>query len=154
MNIFVLDNNHVTSSEYHVDRHIVKMPLETAQMLCTAISTDGIDTPYKPTHKKHPCNLWLLESLDNFYWLCDLGIALCKEYTFRYGKTHKCEAIIQWCRNNPPKIASIGITKQPLAMPEECKISESVIDSYRNYYNKEKKHLHSWKNRKTPFWII
>jgi hypothetical protein len=152
MNIFVLDEDHTRSSEYHVNSHIIKMPLESAQMLCTCVSHFGLETPYKPTHKKHPCNLWLLESLDNFYWLCDLGIALCKEYTFRYGKRHKCQDVIEWCRNNPPKLESKGLTKQPLAMPEECK-KDSVISSYRNYYNTDKKHLHSWKNRNKPFWI-
>ena len=94
-----------------------------------------------------------LESLNNYYWLCDLGIAICKEYTFRYGKKHKCEDVIEWCRNNPPALPIIGLTKQPLAMPDDCKISNNPILSYRNYYIKEKKHLHSWKNRTTPYWI-
>ena len=153
MNIFILDTDHSTSALYYVDKHVVKMPLETAQMLCTALSTTGIVTPYKATHKNHPCNLWIKESLSNYYWLCDLGIAICKEYTFRYGKKHKCEEVIEWCKNNPPSLPNIGLTKQPLAMPDDCKILNNPILSYRNYYIKEKKHLHSWKNRTTPYWI-
>ena len=153
MNIFILDTEHTKSALYYVDKHVVKMPLETAQMLCTAIANNGIQTPYKPTHKNHPCTLWLNESLDNFYWLCDLGIAICKEYTFRYNKIHKCEAVIEWCRKNPPTTSALGLTKQALAMPDSCKISEDVVLCYRNYYIKEKGHLHSWKNRQKPEWI-
>lgn len=153
MNIFILDKEHTKSALYYVDKHVVKMPLETAQMLCTIIANKGKETPYKATHKNHPCNLWLNESLDNFYWLCDLGIAICKEYTFRYNKVHKSEAVIDWCRKNPPNIIALGLTKQALAMPKECKVSEDVVICYRNYYIKEKAHLHFWKNRKTPYWI-
>lgn len=153
MNIFVLDPDVKKASEYHCNKHIVKMPLETAQMLCTAHSFFGTEiTPYKPTHKNHPCNLWLVESIDNYRWLVDLGLELCREYSFRYGKTHKCEEIILWCKNNEPQISSKGITRFALAMPEEFK-TDCAIESYRNYYRYAKTHLHDWKNRTKPEWI-
>jgi hypothetical protein len=153
MNIFVLDTDVKKASEYHCDKHIVKMPLETAQMLCTAHSFCGLEiTPYKPTHKNHPCNLWLIESIDNYRWLVELGLELCNEYSFRYGKTHKCQQVIQWCKDNEPKIESKGITMFALAMPDEYK-DENPITSYRNYYIHAKKHLHTWKNRNKPQWL-
>ena len=153
MNIFVLDSDPIKASVYHTDKHIVKMPLETAQMLCTAIYLDGSDSIYKPTHKKHPCNLWLMQSLDNYFWLCQLGFALCEEYSYRYKKTHACEKVIRECYKNFPNIESIGITPHALAMPNECKISDDAVICYREYYNVCKQHLFSWKERETPFFI-
>ena len=40
MNLFFLDNDLDKCAEYHVDKHIVKMPLEAAQLLCTAMWVD------------------------------------------------------------------------------------------------------------------
>lgn len=153
MNIFCLDNDVSIASKYHVDKHVVKMPLETAQMLCTANWYCGVNAQYKPTHIKHPCNLWLLESLDNYIWLCRLGIELCKEYTFRYKKIHACEKVIYHCYVNFPDLPSLGITKHALAMPNDCKISSDPIICYQKYYNDYKKHLFSWTNREKPKFI-
>ena len=153
MNIFVLHTNPAIASVLHVDKHVVKMPLETAQMLCTAIWQKGGEAPYKPTHRNHPCNIWLMQSIENYNWLTELGLELCKEYTFRYGKTHKCEAIINWCIENKPSLPSVPMTAPALAMPEECKVEGDPVLSYRNYYIKDKTHLHSWKSRNVPEWI-
>jgi len=153
MNIFALDKDVSVASQYHVDRHIVKMPLETAQMLCTASWFCGIEAPYKPTHQKHPCNLWVLKSLDNYIWLCRLGIELCKEYKYRYNKTHACEKVIYNCYVNFPDLPLLGITKHALAMPEDCKISTDPVLCYRKYYNEYKKHLFSWTKREKPDFI-
>lgn len=154
MNIFVLDQDTKKSSQYHVDKHVVKMPLETAQMLCTAhyLAYNNLEAPYKPTHYAHPCNLWLIESLDNYKWLCELGLNLCHEYTYRYGKIHKCQNVIEWCMNNEPNLISIGLTKFALAMPNECK-KDCAIESYRTYYRENKIHLHNWKKRVKPEWL-
>ena len=70
------------------------MCLETAQMLCTAINELGGTTPYKSTHVNHPCNVWIRKRQANWEWLFKHGLALCAEYTKRYGKVHKCEQII------------------------------------------------------------
>jgi hypothetical protein len=153
MNIFALDINQKIASQYHVDKHIVKMPLETAQMLCTASWKCGLKVPYKPTHQRHPCNLWLLESINNYIWLCELGLELCKEYTYRYGKIHKCEDVIANCYINYPDLPFIGLTEHALAMPDDCKISYDPILCYQEYYNKYKQHLFSWTNREKPKFI-
>ena len=42
MNLFYLDEDLDKCAEYHVDKHIVKMPLEAAQLLCTAIWVDEV----------------------------------------------------------------------------------------------------------------
>lgn len=76
MNIFVLDDDIEKCAEYHTDKHVVKMILESAQMLCTAVWSMGVEAPYKDTHKNHGCNVWVRKSLSNWLWLRDLTTAL------------------------------------------------------------------------------
>ena len=157
MNIFILDKNKRKSAQYHVDKHIVKMPLETAQLLCTARhyfneSPDSI--PYRNTHTNHPCSVWVRQTRSNYIWLCLMGIELCAEYTYRYNKRHKCQDVINDCIDNIPSgMQSGNITTFVQAMDDQYKTDDPVL-SYRNYYNQAKSHLHSWKNRPTPKWII
>lgn len=153
MNIFILHKNPVIASKFHVDKHIVKMPLETAQMLCTAHWKLGSVAPYKEAYKNHPCNVWIVQSIENYNWLCKLGIELCKEYTFRYGKVHKCQAIIEWCINNKPKLPNVSMTMFALAMPDEFKTKSNAVKSYRMYYCKNKSHIHKWSKRNVPKFI-
>jgi hypothetical protein len=84
MNIFYLDTNIQLCSEYHCDKHVVKMILEYAQILCTVLHESGESAPYRPTHKNHPCVLWAGESIENWKWLRDLANALNTEYKFRF----------------------------------------------------------------------
>ena len=156
MNIFFLDKDIKKCAEYHCDKHVVKMILETAQLLCGAHHMTGQVTdqvPYKLSHKNHPCSIWVRESLTNYLVLCELGLELCKEYTYRYGKRHKSELIIEWCILNKPKIVDKGFTNPPMAMPNEYK-SDSVIESYRNYYIGAKSKFATWKNREVPYWFM
>jgi hypothetical protein len=167
MNIFVLDSDLNKLSEYHADKHVVKMITEHNQMLCTAhhiLNSKYISTlpkedrlkngfvPYSKTHSNHPCSIWVRESLDNYVWLCEATIKLCNEYSYRYGKTHKGEEVVKFLINNVPDIKSKGLTRFALAMPDDVK-TDDVILSYRNYYKKYKKHLFFWKKRKIPEWI-
>lgn len=154
MNIFVLDLDVKKCAEYHSNSHIVKMVLETAQLLCGVHHMTGGDAPYKLSHKNHPCSIWVRECIENYIWLCDLGIELSKEYTHRYGKRHKSQDIIEWCLIHKPNIKEIGdITPFALAMPDDCKIGNAV-ESYREYYMKYKKDFSKWTNRDTPNWFI
>ena len=151
MNIFVLDLDPKLASQYHNDRHVVKMILETAQILCTTHHNLGNhDVPYRSTHKNHPCTAWTRKSFDNYKWLEKLGLCLCEEYTFRYEKIHKSQEIIE---NLPdPDLDQFGLTEFALAMPEEYQIPNDPVTSYRLYYKRGKSHLASWKKRGKPFW--
>jgi hypothetical protein len=84
-------------------------------------------------------------------YLCELGLELCKEYTYRYGKRHKSQDVIEWCLTNKPNIEDKGFTEPAKAMPEQYKV-KSVVESYRNYYRGEKSGFAKWKNRKVPSW--
>lgn len=152
MNIFFLDFDTKKCAQYHCDKHVVKMILETAQLLCGSHWINGNEAPYKLSHKNHPCSIWVRESLSNYLYLCDLGLELCKEYTYRYGKRHKSQDVIEWCIINKPNIQDISFTEPPKAMPDEYKVI-SVIESYRNYYIGEKKGFAKWKNRDIPEWF-
>ena len=153
MNIFFLDFDTKKCAQYHCDKHVVKMILETAQLLCGAHWVIGNEAPYKLSHKNHPCAIWTRTSLSNYIYLCDLGLELCKEYTYRYGKRHKSQDVIEWCLINKPNIHDVDFTSPPLAMGDEFKIENNVIESYRNYYREGKKLIVSWKNRVIPSWF-
>ena len=92
MNIFVLDKDPYVAAQMMCDKHVVKMILEGCQMLSTVHSLDVIQdnkpTLYKPCFHNHPCTIWAGKSMGNFIWLCELGIELCKEYSYRYEKDH------------------------------------------------------------------
>jgi len=152
MNIFVLDQDVNKCAKDHCDKHCVKMILETAQLLCGVHWSTGGEAPYLLSHKNHPCAIWARESYSNYVWLCDLGMALCNEYTTRYGKTHKSKNILEWCVLNKPNIPDIGFTQQPKAMPDEYKVDD-VVESYRNYYREGKKDILSWKDGYKPEWL-
>jgi hypothetical protein len=153
MNIFFLDFDTKKCAQYHCDKHVVKMILETAQLLCGTHWVIGNEAPYKLSHKNHPCAIWTRTSLSNYLYLCDLGLELCKEYTYRYGKRHKSQDVIEWCLINKPNIHDVDFTSPPLAMGDEFKIGNDVIESYRNYYREGKKLIVSWKNRVIPSWF-
>lgn len=157
MNIFYLDHNKKKAAESHLDKHIVKMPLETSQIICTACHLNDIplDIPYKPTHKSHPCVQWAAESSANLRWLIDFGEELCREYTHRYEKVHACEEkVIRWAQNEMiwQYLEDGDIrTDPPLAMPDEYK-TEDTVESYRLYYVMEKDDIAEWTNRNSPEW--
>jgi hypothetical protein len=151
MNIFFLDKDVELCAKYHCDKHIVKMTLESAQLLCSVHWILGNEAPYKLAHKNHPCSIWARGSLSNYIYLCNLGLELCKEYKYRYGRIHSSEKVIEWCLNNVPEIKDIGFTKPPLAMPDKYKCHDT-IKSYRDYYINEKTFA-KWKFRNVPYWF-
>ena len=152
MNIFALNSDPILAAQNHVDKHIVKMPLEASQILCTVVRGLGGEARYKPTHKNHPCTLWAGECSGNYEWLVQLGLALCDEYTYRYGREHACEEVIRELALPPHGLRIAPRGTFALAMPDRYK-QDSAVESYRSYYRGEKQHLHSWKNRQPPAWL-
>jgi hypothetical protein len=157
MNIFVLDNDPIECAKLHCDKHVVKMILETAQLLCTAIHTytnGELVPPYKPTHKNHPCTVWVRESIENFMWTADLGVQLALEYEHRYGKQHKSAGVISWCLMNCPRFPHVPMTDHVLCMPDECKQDGLAIQSYINYYILKAQTMDMrYTNRERPDWL-
>ena len=161
MNIFFLHFDPKTCAQMHVNKHVVKMILESVQLLCSAhhLHPNGKELKLmKLTHKNHPSSIWTRESLSNYKWLVELTKELCKEYTYRYGKVHKCETeYLQILEENNPDILDIGFTMPRQAIPETYKIESEKIDdaieAYRQYYFFEKNSMLDWKNRDIPEWI-
>lgn len=150
MNIFACDTDPIKAASCLPDKLIVKMPLETAQILCTVLSQKGFDNlPYKPTHKNHPVMKWCHLSEGNIQWLIEHGRALCKEYTYRYGKTHKCQSVIE----QAAKLCEVGLPRTNFVqcMPDKYK-SEDPVQAYRSYMIIEKSYYAKWKNGNKPDW--
>jgi hypothetical protein len=157
MNIFVLDQNPMLAARFHCDKHVVKMILESAQMLCTAINeTLGTPiTPYKSTHKNHPCTKWVSASRHNALWLYTLMECLGEEYTHRYGKQHLTIEKMRTARIK--ELANLILPDTPLtefaqAMPDYCKTQTDAVSAYRSYYLNEKRDLLRYTKRDLPYW--
>jgi hypothetical protein len=155
LNIFYLDNNIEKCAQSHTDTHVIKMVLESVQILCTALFVNGIDAPYKPTHKKHPCVLWASESLSNYLWLRELAVELNKEYRYRWNKKNDHRSYTIMTSLKVPKycMQSSGITRRPQVMPEVYRLIDNPLLAYRKYYSIEKKSLHTYTKREKPIWI-
>jgi len=154
MNIFVLDYNPVTAAKLHNNKHVVKMILESAQMLCTIHDKLGDTTPYRPTHSNHPCTLWAGESKQNYQWLTTLASSLNDEFMYRFGhdEPHKSWEAIDGLPDIGDRLPDIGLTPFALAMPDYCKVGDTV-ESYRNYYIAEKLNIAQYTLRKVPEWL-
>lgn len=151
MNIFVLDKSPVAAAKMHCDKHLVKMILETAQLLSTALRYHGVNYGYKATHQNHPCAIWTRKSRGNFLWLNMLGRNLLEEYKYRYGKEHKstpiiAEAPIFYIPDGPQ-------TPFAQAMPDEFKVERDAVQAYRNYYIGAKANMLVYTKREPPEWL-
>jgi len=153
MNIFVLHEDPQSAAEMACDKHVVKMILETAQMMCTVVATYGHHTPYRPTHARHPCTIWAGQSRANWNWLTEHGRALCAEYTKRYGKVHKSQSVIEWCALTHTELPDVPQTPFAQAMPEQYK-NECAVTAYRAYYMGEKAPIATWKTQAPNWWRV
>ena len=148
MNIFILDYDPKLAASYLCDKHIVKMCLETAQILSTI--NGG---PYKSTHQNHPCTLWAAKSRGNYNWLVKHGLGIAEEYTKRFKKEHKSEDVIHALAEPLIPFSEEEMTPFALAMPENCKNEDPVI-AYRIYYTHKSESIDmKWTNSETPHWL-
>lgn len=178
MNIFYVDESPIEAAQALVDKHVVKMILESAQLLSTAhrlldgeeiegrsktgrkarrwiLSDAREDVLYQATHINHPSAVWCRESIENYNWLVDHFYELGFEYTYRYGKIHKCfQGDFAYMLQSPPKnLKEYYWTTMPSCMAPEYIISETPLTNYRNYYRMGKSNLHKWTRREKPEWI-
>ena len=178
MNIFFVDKNPIIAAQsLHLD-HVVKMIVESAQLLSTAhrvldgeektiiqnnrrlkrwiLNDEREEILYKSTMINHPCNIWVRESDRNYIWLFRHLKALSEEYTFRFDKIHKTTNLFSHLQILPNNIPKRKITKPYLAMPEIYHNSD-IIQAYRTYYNNEKlfpkNRKASWGKRNIPDWV-
>ena len=153
MNIFVTDPNPAISAHSLDDKRVIKMILESAQMLSTAMTTTNIGgAPYKATHVNHPCSIWARQSKQNCEWLLIHLASLCTEYTARYNKIHKTAQYISLFALNVKWFPDTGLTPFANCTPHK---NMETIDAYRRTM-KEKwaadKRTPTWKNTVGPSW--
>mgnify|MGYP005996525061 FL=1 len=180
MNIFALSKDPVESAQEMINKHITKMPTETCQML----HTNGLFNEYverygkepslrqlknyheeiestlmKPAMLNHPSTIWARQSIHNTMWLFEHGIALCKEFEFRYGKEHgsysrMLQTPMEYDADStlatPVSIAMADVYRIDNEYSEHC--WEYVIDSYRHYYLEGKWKFADWRNERMPNW--
>lgn len=182
MNIFYVDSSPSEAAKSLANRHVVKMILESAQMLCTAHrvldGTRQVDTStgrkrtrfvfpsresdnsrlYHATHVNHPCNVWVRSNVEHYNWLYHHFHALCTEYTKRYGKVHKSEELLLSRLKTPPEQIEMDAEscERPYqAMPDNYKHS-CPVTAYQQYYIYDKiieRGITGWKNRRIPVWV-
>lgn len=169
-----------------LDKHIVKMPTETCQMLHTNelffafVKLYGYEPSLKelkqfhtdmrpkkkahgllmkPAMLNHPSTIWARQSRHNTKWLYEHGVALCEEYTYRYGKTHGTEKRIRQLEDEMRDAFSNKASPVSIAMDDRYRIEntfnddwEFVIQSYRHYYLEGKWRFAEWKKERMPEW--
>ena len=147
---------------------VVKMTLETTQLLCTALNVLSEDkvTPYKSAHVNHPCSKWARASSANWKQLYYHALCLCSEYTRRFGKTHKCDDVLskifrKFLENK--HLFELDVpTDLPLCMPDEYKDQNDIVGSYRRFWCSKpnivypEQKIPSWfkQQRQLPYKII
>jgi len=158
MNIFFVDRDPIIAAQMMCDKHVVKMILESAQMLSTAHRVlDGDEHAnnagmYKMAHKNHPSTIWVRANSENYDWLQQHMEALMTEYTYRYGKHHATERLIYSLWEHPKNITNGDFTDPPMCMPDHCK-DEDTVSAYHKYYIMEKSNFATWKRRDKPEWF-
>jgi len=172
MNIFYIDESPRKCAEGMVDKHVIKMPLETAQLLSTAhrvldgceymggsakkavkrwLLDDARETYlYHATHVNHPCSKWVRESTENYKWLFTHFIHLQSEFYIRRSKIHKTMELVKVLKYMPRNLKEGPFTPPPNAMDKQYIISDNVVENYRNYYRLGKAHLHKWSAKAYP----
>lgn len=154
MNIFYLSKDYQKSAELMCDKHVVKMILESAQMLCTAhhINTTihDVNSLYKIVHKNHPSTIWARNTKEQYLWLYKHFCSLCDEYTFRYGKRHATDLKLREKLSILPlSFPETGFTPPPKCMPDIYK-EGTTIRAYRKYYKFAKSHFAKYTKRPVP----
>lgn len=176
MNIFAISNDPIEAAKWMVDKHVTKMTVESAQLLSTAhrvidgkmyldktktgrqvkrwkLDDERESVLYAATHISHPSAVWARASNNNYNWLYVHFCGLLAEYTYRYGKIHKCQSMVPWLMMPPQNIIVGYLTPVTPAMPDEYKVPNDSVASYRNYYRGAKQKMHKWTKRETPEWI-
>lgn len=153
MNIFVVDKDPVIAARMLCDKHVGKMLVEAAQLLCTKYPAGT--APYRRTHMQHPCAVWVRQARDNYLWLITHALALNDEYMYRWRKAtpHKSCAVVAWCQRYLWQLTWEQPAQTPftLAMPTQYHRKDPVA-AYRAYYCGEKAAIATWTRRTPPTW--
>lgn len=157
MNIFVTSVDPVACAKHLDDKRVVKMVLESAQLLSNALHLHGVsEAPYKLTHKGHPCTKWAAEKRSHYMWLFDHFVALCDEYTYRYKKIHKCEQFFDVFMSHEKSIPDGG--RLTSFQNSSGFVGGHVCECYKlcmiKKWTQTDKRPAKWTNRQIPYWAL
>ena len=178
MNIFYLHEDPIQNAKWHIDKHIVKMPIEYAQLMSTAhryldgefyygktangrkiqrwrMNSNLEHVLYKASHVKHPSGIWVRHSKQNYMWLYEMWTELNTEFMYRYNKDvpHESYRKLNDALKEPPNnMYDLGFCEPYQAMFDDVKNPNSSIRAYHDYYIKYKQHLAKWTKRGMPYW--
>lgn len=159
MNIFYLHDDPKACAMAHANKHVIKMIIEYAQLLCTAhhlgdavLTTDERERLYRLTHQNHPCAVWVRGASSHYDWLYRLFVALCDEYTHRYGRVHLTDSKLRHVLNQCPITTDLPFVSPPQVMPSEYQKADT-IEAYRAYYRHGKAEILAYQHRLPPDWL-
>ena len=173
MNVFFVDRDPYLAASMLCDKHVIKMILESAQLLSTThrlldgtsvksgkrvkyvLSEPEESNIYKMTHENHPCAVWVRQSHQHYDWLYEHAIGLCDEYSRRYFcRTHKTRRILENYLVDTPRNIPVGcFLDPPQCMPEQYR-QDDVVSAYRSYYIGDKARIAKWSApAKVPDWF-
>ena len=163
MNRFLINYTPEMCARDMCDKHVVKMPLEEAQMLCTTVRLHAPDYAeeaglYRAVHQKHPCTIWAGQSRANYRYSLDMFKYMCREYTHRYGKVHASWRLYDALVDAEQYVPDGLITPHPECFSEHTDLKSGKswpIQSYRKFYmTKQKRFKMVWTRRDMPEWFV
>lgn len=178
MNIFAVNENPETAARELCNQHVVKMPTESAQILCDGLyvlngitskkqfASTPIDiirgifkdfpraTPYSPANPNNQLVRWAISGKGNWEWLLTHGIELCNEHGRRYSGSHKARLVLDWLKENGTPSIPDGSTPFHLTMEQTIidKFGKNAHEAYRQFYCYYK-HFATWPEGKQPSWF-
>lgn len=164
MNLFFLDAKPRIAATYLADKHVGKMLLEACQMMSTAARANGFEGGYKSAYENHPMTKWVGQSFAHYNWCWEHAIALAVEHVVRFETEHSAQDLLPTLSVAMHKVMpDLEWRNPPRCIPDKYKIEYDTWDdpavpchvqSYRDYYQHDKAHLHKWTNREAPIWIV
>ena len=166
MNVFCLDRDPMKAAHMMCDKHVVKMIVETCQILSAVLDNNYTTKEdikpsvqlgtagYPPAHVKHPSTMWAMEAKGNYKWLVKHLRGLCIEYSRRYNKTHSMEGQLMIFEGQLPQLSFAKERKTEFvqAITDKRWHRKDPVEAYRVYYNMEKFTFAKWKLGNVPDW--
>ena len=158
MNRFIIEDEPNKIARSLCDQHVVKMPLEECQMLCTSIRHHAPQYAeehnlYKSVHQKHPCTLWAMETRSNFAFAYMLYVEMLNEYTNRYKKIHGASKHKQAIYNAITLIPKGDMTQHPQCFSGHDDLKTNEFFPYRKFYNVDKLRFAKYNYTSKPNWL-
>ena len=167
MNIFFLNRDPLLAASHHCDKHVLKMIVESAQLLSTAhrvldgyAAAQRIPLLLKSTHANHPCAVWVRQAFNHYTYVLLLLDGLIREYHSRYRPqvSHKYwgeNGLARALQAHPEGIPQQAWVDPPQCMPDAYKRPDTV-EAYRAYYMGEKARFATWRSPARPpaWWSV